>query len=202
MKTGLREIAQIHQGDFRLTANQNLVIGGVEPGDRTGIDELVEQYGLARHQRPGGVGRNAMSCVALPTCGLALAESERYLPALVEKLQTLMAESGLSDEDMVVRVTGCPNGCARPYLAEIGLVGKGPGKYNLYLGAAFDGSRLNRLYRAALPEAQVVPVLRPLIQQFAQERQEAEHFGDFCFRTGIIESIPPGENYHEPMVTG
>jgi sulfite reductase (NADPH) hemoprotein beta-component len=114
---------------------------------------------------------NSMACVSLPTCGLALAESERYLPDLVTQLEGIMKEHGLRDDAIVIRMTGCPNGCARPYLGEIGLVGKGPGSYNVYLGAAFDGSRLNKLYRDNVPQDNLVPLLRPILIDYASNRQ-------------------------------
>ena len=130
MLTGLRKIAEIHKGDMRLTANQNVIIANVSKDERATIEALVAQYRLS--EPSSGLRRNAMACVALPTCGLALAESERYLPTLLTALDEKLAASGLSEDDIVIRMTGCPNGCARPYLAEIGLVGKGPGRYNLY----------------------------------------------------------------------
>ncbi|MCD8482139.1 MAG: assimilatory sulfite reductase (NADPH) hemoprotein subunit, partial [Verrucomicrobia bacterium] len=142
MKTGLREIAKVHTGDFRLTRNQNLIIAGISPEQKPVIEKLLQEYGLERGLQSSGLRLNSMACVALPTCGLALAESERSLPDLVTEMDKILAELDLSQEPIVVRMTGCPNGCARPYLAEIGFVGKGPGKYNVYLGAAHDGSRL------------------------------------------------------------
>ena len=146
IKTGLAAIARVHKGDFRLTANQNLIVASVAPRQKPRIERLLRQYGLGNDV--SGLRRNAMACVALPTCALALAESERYLPDLVSALEAVIERAGLRDDEIVIRMTGCPNGCARPYLAEIGLVGRTPGKYNLYLGAAFDGSRLEQ----ALPQ--------------------------------------------------
>ena len=127
-----------------------------------------------------------MACVALPTCGLALAESERYLPSLITRLERIFAENGLADQRVTVRMTGCPNGCARPYLAEIGFVGRNPGRYNLHLGGAADGTRLNRLYREDLDEADLLTVLGKLIADYAMKRGPAESFGDFVTRTGVI----------------
>jgi sulfite reductase (NADPH) hemoprotein beta-component len=128
-----------------------------------------------------------MACVALPTCGLALAESERYLPDLVSALEGVIEQAGLRDDEIVIRMTGCPNGCARPYLAEIGLVGKGPGLYNMHLGAAFDGTRLNRLWRERVDEAAVLDLLDGLFADYAGGRQERESFGDFLLRTGRLD---------------
>jgi sulfite reductase (NADPH) hemoprotein beta-component len=137
-----------------------------------------------------------MACVALPTCGLALAESERYLPDLLDALDTSLAAHGLSADDIVIRMTGCPNGCARPYLAEIGLVGKGPGRYNLYLGAAFDGSRMNKLYAEDLDHAGIVAALDPLFAAYVAGRQKSERFGDFVIRAGHIAASGNGADFH------
>ncbi|MGA7680290.1 MAG: sulfite reductase, partial [Pseudolabrys sp.] len=139
---------------------------------------------------------NSMACVALPTCGLALAESERYLPDLLTALDEQLAAHGLSADDIVIRMTGCPNGCARPYLAEIGLVGKGPGRYNLYLGAAFDGSRMNKLYAEDLDHAGTVAALEPLFAAYASERQKGERFGDYAIRAGHITASGNGADFH------
>lgn len=137
-----------------------------------------------------------MACVALPTCGLALAESERYLPDLLNDLDHRLAALGLSADDIVIRMTGCPNGCARPYLAEIGLVGKGPGRYNLYIGAAFDGSRLNKLYAEDLDHAGIIAALEPLFAAYAAERQKGERFGDFVIRSGFVAASGNGREFH------
>ena len=137
-----------------------------------------------------------MACVALPTCGLALAESERLLPDLVTALEGLAEKAGLKDDDIVIRMTGCPNGCARPYLAEIGLVGRNPGLYNLYLGAAFDGSRLNKLYAEDVGEAQVVRLLEPIFTRYAKDRKKGERFGDFVIRAGYVAATTAGNKFH------
>jgi sulfite reductase (NADPH) hemoprotein beta-component len=137
-----------------------------------------------------------MACVALPTCGLALAESERYLPDLVTELEERLASHGLSDDEIVIRMTGCPNGCARPYLAEIGLVGKNPGKYNLYLGAAFDGSRLSKLFAEDLDHKGIVAALDPIFAAFMSERQPGERFGDYTIRAGFVAPTSNGADFH------
>lgn len=200
MKTGLREIAKVHTGDFRLTCNQNLIIAGITAAQKPVIEKLLQEYGLERGLSSSGMRLNSMACVALPTCGLALAESERSLPDLVTEMDAILAELDLLHEPIVVRMTGCPNGCARPYLAEIGFVGKGPGKYNVYLGAAHDGSRLGKLYKAAVNVEAVPDLLRPLLSQYKAERKQGEHFGDFCVRTGVVTPYESGSNYHEPEV--
>ena len=184
--TALETVAQRHRGTFILTPNQNLVIAGVTAADREDIAAILATAGLTA---PGALRRNAMACVALPTCGLALAESERFLPDLVTDLESLLSEHGLDDEDITIRMTGCPNGCARPYLAEIGLVGRGPGQYNLYLGGAFDGSRLNRLFRTDLGRDAIIATLGPLFAGYAQERSAGERFSDFLIRTDRL--APP-----------
>lgn len=189
MKTGLREIARIHDGDFRLTANQNLIIANVSPSLKPAVEKLVAQYGLDRGFTSSGLRLNSMACVALPTCGLALAESQRYLPDLISDLEQVIEACGLHDEAITIRSTGCPNGCARPYLGEIGLVGRSPGKYNLYLGAGFAGQRLNKLYRESLQHDQIIAELKPIIQRYAKEREAGEHFGDFVIRTGYVKPV-------------
>ncbi|MDF1586993.1 NADPH-dependent assimilatory sulfite reductase hemoprotein subunit [Marinimicrococcus flavescens] len=197
MRTGLRKIAGIHEGEFRLTANQNLIVSRIAPPMRARIEALLEEHGLANGW--SGLRLNSMACVALPTCGLALAESERYLPDLVTALEDTLEEAGLRDDEIVIRMTGCPNGCARPYLAEIGLVGRAPGKYNLYLGAAFDGTRLNKLYRRDVGHDAIVEELRPLFARYAREREEGERFGDFVLRAGIIAATAAGRRFHEDL---
>jgi len=189
LKTALREIAGIHRGDFRLTANQNLILGNVEDADREKIDSLLSEYGITGKRAPSALRLNSMACVALPTCGLALAESERYLPDLVTEVEEVVEEAGLREDAITIRMTGCPNGCARPYLGEIGLVGKAPGKYNLYLGAAFDGSRLNKLYRENVTTGEIRGVLKPLLEDYAKNRNDGEHFGDFVIRKGYVQAV-------------
>ena len=192
--SALRRIAEQHDGDFRITANQNLIVAGVRPERRAAIEEIAASNGLSAP--PSGLRRNAVACVALPTCGLALAESERYLPDLLDALDARLAAHGLSRDDIVIRMTGCPNGCARPYLAEIGLVGKGPSRYNLYLGAAFDGSRLSKLYAEDVDHAAIIRELDPLFAAYAAERKAGEHFGDFVIRAGFVTRTRNGRDFH------
>jgi sulfite reductase (NADPH) hemoprotein beta-component len=196
MRTGLRRIAEIHKGDFRLTSNQNLMIASVRKRDRKQIDTLLKQHGL-HNEGLSGLRRNAMACVALPTCGLALSESERYLPTLIDSLDDILDDAGLRQDEIVIRMTGCPNGCARPYLAEIGLVGRGPGTYNLYLGAAFDGTRLNKLYRQDVGHDAILDALRPLLLSYAKERGDGEPFGDFVIRQGVVKATRKGPDFHD-----
>ena len=195
--TGLKQIAEMHEGDFRLTANQNIIIANVAPDKRWDIGKLVAKHKLTGDASP--VRRNSMACVALPTCGLALAESERYLPDLVTELEERLASHGLTDDEIVVRMTGCPNGCARPYLAEIGLVGTGPGKYNLYLGAAFDGSRLSKLFAEDLDHKGIVAALDPIFAAYVSERNEGERFGDYVIRAGFVAQTSNGSDFHKDV---
>lgn len=197
LKTGLREIAKIHKGDIRLTANQNLIIANVSAQKKKKIIELIEQYGLTDGAHYSALRRSSMSCVALPTCGLAMAEAERYLPQLIEKVEEIIDENGLREEEITIRMTGCPNGCARPALGEIAFIGKSVGKYNMYLGAAFDGSRLNKIYRENIGEEEILSELRVLLSRYAKEREDGEHFGDFVIRAGIIKATTDGTNYHD-----
>lgn len=195
--TGLREIAGIHTGDFRLTPNQNLIIGNVTSERKPLIEALVREYRLSSGERQSALRRNAMACVALPTCGLAMAESERYFPHLLNKIESIMEEVGLREEDIVIRMTGCPNGCARPFLAEIAFTGKAVGKYNLYLGGGFAGERLNKLYRENIGEQEILDTLRPIIHRYAQERREGEHFGDFVIRAEYVKAVHSGLDFHD-----
>lgn len=198
MKTALREIAKIHKGDFRLTNNQGLIIGSITDEDRPKIEALMKEYGIDDISQTQ-IRKNSMACVALPTCGLALAESERYLPDLLTEIEKEFADAGVGDESVFIRMTGCPNGCARPYLAEIGFVGTGPGKYNVYLGAAYDGSRLNKLYKESVNDSDIPSLLRPIIQDFAKNKEEGERFGDFTIRAGYVKATTAGNNFHENL---
>ena len=198
--SGLRRIAEIHDGDLRLTANQNIIVANVSKENRPRIEALVAQHGLQRSR--SGLRRNSMACVALPTCGLALAESERYLPDLIDALEEKLAVHGLSEDDIVIRMSGCPNGCSRPYLAEIGLVGKAPGRYNLYLGAAFDGSRLSKLYAEDLEHDGILEKLTPLFAAYAAERANGEHFSDFVIRAGFVKATGNGRDFHANVGPG
>jgi sulfite reductase (NADPH) hemoprotein beta-component len=196
LKTGLRKIAEIHTGEFRLTANQNLIIANITPEQKPAIEALVSEYKLNPGEHVSGLRRSSIACVALPTCGLALAESERYLPKLIDELETVIEEAGLRNDDIIIRSTGCPNGCGRPYLGEIGLVGKAPGKYNLYLGAGFAGERLNKLYRTSVKDSDLKDLLAPIIRDYAQKRKNGERFGDFVIRQGYVQATLAGNQFH------
>ncbi len=200
LRTALRTIAKIHSGEFRITCNQNLIIARVRGKERSAIQKLVDQYGLDDGSQSTPLARNAISCVAFPTCGLAMAESERYLAELTDKVHALMEDAGIGQEIIQLRVSGCPNGCARPYLGEIALTGKAPGKYNLYLGADTGGRRLNRLYLENIDESQILAELKPLLERFAQERNVGEGFGDFLYRCNILAPNSGPEDFHQPLI--
>ena len=199
MRTALREIAKIHDGDFRLTANQNVIIANVSAENKPAIEKALEASGLGKNNDSSALRLNSMACVALPTCGLALAESERYLPDLVTQLDTVIEDAGLREDAITIRMTGCPNGCARPYLAEIAMVGRAPGKYNLYLGGGFVGDRLNKLYRESVKSDELVETLKPMIESYAKEREDGERFGDFVIRKDIIKATSVGADFHQNL---
>jgi sulfite reductase (NADPH) hemoprotein beta-component len=181
--TGLREIAAIHKGHFRLTPNQNLIIAGVAPEDREAVDDLLRKHGLLESGSMSALRLNSIACVALPTCPLAMAEAERYLPELLTKIEAILERNGLTGEPITIRMSGCPNGCSRPYVAEIALTGRGPGKYNLYLGGGFHGERLNRLRAENVGEDRILEILEEALAAYACGRQPGERFGDFVMRT-------------------
>jgi sulfite reductase (NADPH) hemoprotein beta-component len=192
LRSGMARIAAIHRGDFCLTPNQNLIIAGVAPGERWRIDALVAGYGMDDFRKATPLARHALACVALPTCPLAMAEAERYLPAVTAALDALMESHGLRGVPLSFRISGCPNGCSRPYLAEVALVGKAPGRYNLHLGGGRQGLRLNRLYRENVDERGFLDALDPLLAAWARERQSGEDFGDFLHRSGRLELAAAG----------
>ncbi len=197
LKSALAEIAAFHTGDFRLTGNQNLILANIEPGHRRRIQTILETHGAwPATARQTALRQNSLACVALNTCSQAFAEAERYLPQLLDRLDLVIRAQGLAEAGILVRMTGCPNGCARPYLGEIGLVGKAPGRYNLYLGASYAGERLNKLYREMLDEAGILRELTPLLAAYAAQRQPAERFGDFVIRQGYVPATTHGTNFH------
>ena len=196
-KQAIRAIAENVPCEFRLTANQNLVIARISTEDKEKVEDILRENGVRSPSELSALRLNSIACTALPTCGLALAESERYLPGLIDELDQIIGELGLRDESIAIRSTGCPNGCGRPYLGEIGLVGKSPGKYNLYLGAGLDGTRLNKLYRQAITNDEIVSELKPVLEDFAGNREEGETFGDFCIRQGYVKATGQGADFHD-----
>jgi sulfite reductase (NADPH) hemoprotein beta-component len=195
---GLRAIAQLHCGTFRLTPNQNLIIADVAIENRLSIEKLLEEHGLVQHaQQSSRLRLNSLACVALPTCGLAMAESERYLPSLVTKVEHILSAHDLRDEPITIRMSGCPNGCSRPYIAEIGLTGRAPGKYNLYLGGGFHGQRLNKMYLENVGEETILTTLEKIIGHFARDRRSDERFGDFAIRAGYVVEVKEGRHFND-----
>ena len=188
LKTGVRQIAKVHKGDLRLTANQNLIVANVAARDKAHIEQIARAHGLISDsitpQR-----ENSMACVSYPTCPLAMAEAERFLPQFTDKIDALFAQHGLSQEHIVLRITGCPNGCGRAMLAEIGLVGKAVGRYNLHTGGNREGTRIPRLFKENITEPEILEIIDGWLADWAANREENEGFGDFAVRTGIVKPV-------------
>ncbi|AXF76727.1 assimilatory sulfite reductase (NADPH) hemoprotein subunit [Erwinia tracheiphila] len=187
LKSGVAEIARVHTGDFRLTANQNLIVAGVSAANKAQIEQLARDHGLM--EAVSTQRENSMACVSFPTCPLAMAEAERFLPEFVTRVESIMSAHGVGDEHIVLRVTGCPNGCGRALLAEIGLVGKAPGRYNLHLGGNRIGTRIPRMYRENISEEEILSTLDQLVGRWSAEREVGEGFGDFAVRVGIVKAV-------------
>ncbi|KAM0786495.1 hypothetical protein ACM66B_001953 [Microbotryomycetes sp. NB124-2] len=200
-KTALREIAKVHKGVFRLTPNQHVIIADVPPEEEKTIQQLLQKHGLDKTDF-SALRLSSAACVAFPTCGLAMAESERYLPVLIDKVEQLMEESGLRNDSITMRMTGCPNGCARPWAAEIAFVGKAPGSYLMLLGGGYYGQRLNKIFREAVGEQEILDILKPIIKSYALERNDGEHFGDFVIRKGIISATTSGKEFYDGASPG
>jgi len=190
LKTGLRNVIERFEPEVRLTASQNLLLVNVRHEQRDGIERLLEKHGISVRNPFSRTRLASMACPALPTCGLALAESERTMPGLLTRLEGLLAELGLQQEELIVRMTGCPNGCARPYMAELAFVGKGPNRYQIYLGGNEPSTRLNRLYKDSVKGDDLLKELRPILARYRQERGAGERFGDFCARVIWPEMVP------------
>lgn len=197
MLSGLRRLAAQHNVEFRLTPNQNLIISKVAESDKPHIEALLREYGIENSAQASPLRLNSMACVAFPTCGLAMAESERYLPSLIDLIDAQLRSYELQDEPITIRMTGCPNGCARPYIAEIGLVGKAPGRYTLFLGAGFAGQRLGSAYLDNANEAEILQALDPLFANYSSARTDGEHFGDFLVRSGAVREVLAGRDIHD-----
>jgi sulfite reductase (NADPH) hemoprotein beta-component len=182
LKTALREVVEQYKPQVRLTPSQNLLLVDVNDADKGGVTAILAEHGIPVENQGTPVRLASIACPALPTCGLALAEAERLMPNTISRIEKLLAEIGLADEEIVVRMTGCPNGCARPYMAEIAFVGKAPNKYQLYFGGNIQSTRLNRLYKEGVKNEDFENELRPVLTRFTQERQRGERFGDWCER--------------------
>ncbi len=197
VKTGLREIAKVLKGEFRLTANQNLVISDISADQKPEIEAILEKHNILKSHERSALRLFSIACVSLPTCGLALAEAERYLPEVVTELEEVIEECGLRHDAITIRMTGCPNGCGRPFLAEIAFVGRGPGRYNLYLGGGHAGQRLNKLYRQDILGKDAKEILKPIIEDYVKNREDGERFGDFVIRAGYVAATVNGPDFHK-----
>jgi sulfite reductase (NADPH) hemoprotein beta-component len=196
---GLKAIAETEKCVFRLTPNQSVILSDIAPVDRPQIEALLAEHAITNTPQKGksALRLNSMACVAMPTCALAMAESERYLPDLITRIEGLLEKNGLTEEPITIRMTGCPNGCARPYIAEIALTGRAPGKYNLYLGGGFHGQRLNKMVRENVGEDVIMEVLDDTLARYAQERQPGERFGDFVIRAGFVAEVKEGRHFND-----
>ena len=187
LKTALLEAATTGKLNFRFTSNQNVLLGDIAPADKAVIENILNKYNIpSQQQQLSALRKNSMACVALPTCPLALAEAQRYLPSLIDKAELLLEKHRLLSTDIILRMTGCPNGCARPYAAEIGLTGTAPGEYNLYIGGDREGLRLNKLYKEKLQEAAILAELDNLLGKYSSGKNEQESFGDFVVREKMV----------------
>jgi sulfite reductase (NADPH) hemoprotein beta-component len=192
LKTALRQVAeQFPAVEFRLSANQNVILANLAESERAAVNSLLAAHGVRTEGQTTALHAAALACPALPTCGLALAESERMLPGLIDRLEKLCAELGLAGQEIIIRSTGCPNGCARPYTAEIAFVGKAPGRYQIWLGGNTAGTRLNRVWKDAVKDADIEIELRPVLLRYAREQTAGERFGDFCERVIWKETPAP-----------
>ncbi len=197
MMTALRELAKKNIGDFRLTGNQNLVIGNIPDPKKKDVESILVKNKVWPQKDMSGIRKNSIACVALNTCSLAFAEAERYLPSLIDKIDGMLKNHGLFEDEIIIRMTGCPNGCGRPYLGEIAFIGRAPGVYNMYLGANFDGTRLNKLYKEMLNEEKILVEIDSLLGRYASEREKSERFGDFVVRKGIVKATKKGTDFHK-----
>lgn len=201
-RSGFLAIARMLDGEFRLTGNQNLVVARISKEQRPAVKQLINEYGLDSHEHHTGLRLHSLACVALPTCGLALAEAERHLPDVVTELEEVIEECGLRHDAITIRMTGCPNGCARPYIAEVAFVGRAPGRYNVYLGGGFSGQRLSKLYRASVKSEDIRELLEPIIRDYAESRKERESFGDFVIRMAYVKATTNGLDFHQDVAAG
>ncbi len=195
LKTALREICRTYRPNLRITSHQSMLFTDVAAENRTALEEILRRHGVKLSHEISNARRWSMACVAWPTCGLSITEAERALPGMIDKIEVELARLGLSSERFTIRMTGCPNGCARPYNSDVGLVGKTAGKYTIFLGGRLLGDRLNFLYKDLVPEDEVVAALAPVLLHFKQDREPGETFGDFCHRKGAENLLAWTDNY-------
>jgi sulfite reductase (NADPH) hemoprotein beta-component len=187
MRTALYEIAETNKLNFRFTTNQNVILADIDDKDKNEIQKILKKYHIEEYTDSiTEIRKNSMACVALNTCPLAFAEAQRYLPSLLSKIEPILEKNGLQQEEIILRMTGCPNGCARSYIAEIGFIGTALGKYNLQLGGDHAGMRLNKVYKESLDETAILQELDLLLGLFARERKVKESFGDFAIRKQLV----------------
>jgi len=187
LRTALYEIAKTNKLNFRFTTNQNVILADISTKDKPAIEKILNKYNIISYtESVSEIRKNSMACVALNTCPLAFAEGQRYLPSLISKIEPILNKNGLEKEEIIIRMTGCPNGCARSYIAEIGFIGTTLGRYNLLLGGDHQGMRLNKLYKESLDEAAILDELDILLGIFAKERNKNESFGDFTLRKQFV----------------
>lgn len=196
LRTALHEVSKIITGEFRLTGNQNLVISNLTDKEKKKIESILKKFKVPYLNGLSGIRKNSIACVALNTCSLAHAEAERYLPSLIDKIEPILEKHKLLDEDITIRMTGCPNGCGRPYLGEIGFVGRSEGLYNMYLGAGFLGQRLNKLHKEMVDENQILEILENLFADYANKKNQNEKFGDFLIRKDYVKQTMFGKDFH------
>ncbi|MBA4147969.1 MAG: NADPH-dependent assimilatory sulfite reductase hemoprotein subunit [Verrucomicrobia bacterium] len=190
LKTALRKVVAEFRPEVRLTPSQNLILTNVQPEQRDGINKLFAEHKIATENQGSAIRLASIACPALPTCGLALSESERVMPEVITRIEGLLAETNLAGEEIVIRMTGCPNGCARPYMAEIAFVGRAPNKYQLYLGGNEASTRLNKLFKENVKNDEIESALRPLFSRYSSERASGERFGDWVERVLWKETVP------------
>jgi len=195
LKTALRVICTTLKPGIRLTSHQSILFTDLDPADQPTLENILREHGVKLHNEISNARRWSMACVAWPTCGLSITESERALPGLIDQLEVELARLGLSQETFTLRMTGCPNGCARPYNCDIGLVGKAAGRYTLFLGGRLLGDRLNFIYKDMVPAAEIVPSIVPVLVYFKQSREQGETLGDFCHRKGLDDLLAWTEQY-------
>jgi len=184
LKSGLRAILTRYKMKTRMTALQSVILCDIDPADRADIEQLMVEHGIKRAEELSLLRRYSIACPAFPTCGLSITESERVLPGIIDQLEAEISKFGLERDKIALHMTGCPNGCARPYTPDIGLVGRAAGKYTLYLGGNVEGTRLGFIYKDMVPEGEIVSTLSPVLAAYKAQRQDGESLGDFCSRTG------------------
>jgi sulfite reductase (NADPH) hemoprotein beta-component len=187
LKTGLLEVAKTGKVNFRFTCNQNVIISDIAQKDKKIVEKILQDFGIIAHtENAGAIRKSAIACVAFNTCSLALAEAQRYLPSLITKIEPILAKHGLQSDEIAMRMTGCPNGCGRPYAAEIGFVGTAYGRYNLHLGGDREGFRLNKKYKENIDEPAILQELDQLFEKYSKNRKSGETFGDFAVREKLV----------------